>query len=66
MGKESGIGYDMIICHGLMLQLYPKSEFGRQTLEWDETVSPMNEIGRLIGKPSLTQRKIREVVMQTT
>ena len=38
---DTGIGYDMIIGHDPMVQLFLKSKFGRQILEWGETAITM-------------------------
>ena len=39
---DTGVGYEMIIVHYLMVQLGLKENFGRQILEWGETETTMN------------------------
>ena len=56
----------MIIGHDLMVHLGLKANFGRQILEWDETIVPMKETGNFIDQPDLTKCYMREVFMQTT
>ena len=60
-----GIGYGMIICRDLMVQLGLLDKFKRQVLQWDGVTTPMKEPSGLIRKPDLTSRKMREVAMQT-
>ena len=62
---ESGIGYDMIIGRGMMVQLGLTSDFKRQVFQWDGATVHMKEPSSLIGKSDLSKRKMREVVMQT-
>ena len=38
---ESGIGYNMIIGHGIVVQLGLLSDFKRKVLQWDEITVPM-------------------------
>ena len=57
-GSVSGFVYDTIIGHDLILQLFLKSDFGIQILEWDETVVPMKDPGNFLGKPNLTKNKM--------
>ena len=47
---ESGIGYDMIIGHDLMIQLVLLSKFKRQVIQWYEATVPMQEPSSLLGK----------------
>ena len=46
---DSGIVYEIIIGHDLMVQLVLKSDFGRQILEWDETVLHMKGTVNMIS-----------------
>ena len=62
---ESGIVYDMIIGHDLMVQLGLTDDFKCQALQWDGTTVYMKESRTLLGKSDLTKREMCEVVMQT-
>ena len=62
---ESGIGYDMIIGRGLMVQLCLTADFKRQVLQWDGTTVHMKDSSNLLVQSDLTNREMREVVMQT-
>ena len=46
---ESGICYDMIIGHDLMVQLRLKADSKRQFLQWDGTTLHMKEPSSLLG-----------------
>ena len=61
-GNE-GIGYDMIIGRYLMVQLGLKAKFGRQIMQLEKTVVPMNEPTNFICQPNLTKREVQELVM---
>ena len=61
---KSGIGYDMIICRDLMVQLGLTADFKRQVLQWDGTTVHMKEPRNLIGLSNLTKRQMCEVMMQ--
>ena len=61
---ESGIGYDMIIGHELMVQLGLTDNFKRQLLQWDGATVHMKEQSSLIWKSDLTKCDVRDVVMQ--
>ena len=65
MRCDEGIGYDMVICRELMLQLGLKTELSRQLLEWYETVVPMKDPRNVLDQPDLTKIDMQEVVMQT-
>ena len=60
---KSGIGYDMIIGHDLMLQTGIMAKFKRQALQWDGATVHMKEPSSLLCQSDLTKRKMREVVM---
>ena len=49
-----------------MVQLGPRADFGRQILEWDDTVIPMKESGIFVGKYNITNHEMQGVVMQTS
>ena len=61
---ESGIGYDIIIGRGLMVQIDLKADFKRQILQWYGATAHMKEPRNLLGQSGLTRREMREVVMQ--
>ena len=63
---KSGIGYDIIIGRDLMVQLGSTANFKRQVLQWGGTTVHMKESRKLLGQSDLTNREMREVVMQTT
>ena len=46
---ESGIGFDMIICRYLMVQLGLKENFKCQVLQWDGTNVHMKEPSNFLG-----------------
>ena len=54
-GGYSGIGYDMIICHELMLYLGMVENFRYKVLAWDNSVVIMNYPVNFLGKPNLTK-----------
>ena len=56
----------MIIGRGMMVHLGLTANFKRQVLQCDGTTVHMKESRNLLGKPDLTKRKIREVLMQTS
>ena len=60
---ESGIGYDIIIGRGLMVQLGLTAKFKRQVLQWDVATVHMKEPIKFPGQSDLTKREISEVVM---
>ena len=62
---ESGIGYDIIIGHDLMVQLGLTVDFNCRVLQWGGDTIHMKEPISLLGQSNLTKHKIREVVMQT-
>ena len=62
---KSGIGYDMIIDHDLMVQLGLTSDFKRQLLQWDGDTVQMKDPRNLLGQSNITKRKMRKVVIQT-
>ena len=47
---ESGIGYDMIICHELMVHIGLTDDFKRQILQWDGATVHMEEPSSLLGQ----------------
>ena len=47
-----------------MVQLGLTADFKRQVLQWDSTTVHMEESRNLLGQSYLTNRKMREVVMQ--
>ena len=53
-GRYSGIVYEIIMGHELMVQLGPKENFGWKFLEWDETDITMKDPRNFLGKTSLT------------
>ena len=63
---ESGIGYDIIIERGLIVQLGLLDDFKHQFLQWYGATVIMKEPIGLLGKIDLISRKINEVVMNTT
>ena len=62
---ESGVGYDMILGHYLMVQLGLTAYFKRRVLQLDGATVHMKDPGILVGQSHLTKCKMREVVMQT-
>ena len=46
---ESGIGYDIIIGHELIMQLGLTADFKRQILQWEGATVPMKEPSYLLG-----------------
>ena len=62
----SGIGYGMIICRDLMVQLGLTADFKRQCIQYDGVTVYMKEPSVLLGKSNLNKREIRKVVMQTS
>ena len=63
---NSGMGYDIIIGHDLMVQLVLTADFKRQVLQWDDATVHMKYTSSLLGKSYLAKREMREVVMQTS
>ena len=63
---DSGIGYDMIICHDLMVQLGLMSNFKSQVIQWDGATVHMKEPIGLLRQYDLTKRNMRKEVIQTT
>ena len=61
---EFDIGYDVIICLDLMVQLSLMADFKRQVLQCDGATLHMKEFRNLRGISNLTKHKILEVVMQ--
>ena len=61
---ESGIGYDMIICRDLMVQLGLTAILKCQFLQWDGATVHMKEHKGLLRQYDLTKREMCEVVMQ--
>ena len=61
---ESGIGYDMIVCRYLMIQLGLTDKFKRQFLQWDGATANMKESRNFLGQSDLSKRKICKVMMQ--
>ena len=53
---KSGIGYDIIVDHDLMVQIGPVGDFKFQVLQWDDAVVPMKHPGGLIGQIDSTSR----------
>ena len=62
---DSGIGYYMIICHDLMVQLDLTSDFKHQVLQLYGATLHMKEPRSLLGQSDLNKREMRKVVMQT-
>ena len=62
---ESGIGYDMIIGHDLMVKLGLTANFKCQVLQWYGATVHMKESRKFLGQSDLTKRNMREVVMHT-
>ena len=60
---ESGIGYDMIIGHDLMVQLGLAEKFKRQFLQWDGANVHIKESRKLLGKYNLTKHEMRQVII---
>ena len=46
---ESGIGYEIIICRYLMVQLGLTAGFKRQVLQWDDNTVHMKKSSNLLG-----------------
>ena len=63
--SESVIVYYIIIGWDLMVRLLLPTDFKQQVLSWDDDALPMKGPGNFLGQPSLTKRKIHEVVIQT-
>ena len=55
----------MIIFRDLMVQLGLTADFKRQVLQWDGITIHMKDSSNLLGQSNLTNREMREVVMQT-
>ena len=62
---ESGIGYEIIIGHDLMVQLGLSPDFNIQLLQRDGFTVPMKEPRCLIGKTDTTSCEMRKLAMQT-
>ena len=62
---ESGIGYDMIIGHDLMVQLGLTANFKCQFVQWDGNTVHVKESRNFLGQYDLTKRDMHEVVIQT-
>ena len=62
---DSGIVYAMIILHDLMVHIDLKANFGRQVLEWDETIVTMKGPGNFLGRTRITQCNMQYAVIQT-
>ena len=62
---ELGIGYDMIICRELMVQLGLTADFKCQVLQWDGATVHIKESINFLGQSDITKRKMGEVVMHT-
>ena len=62
---ESGIGYDMIICRDLMVQIGPTADFRCQFLQWDSTTVHMKEPSSLLVQYDITKREMRKVAIYT-
>ena len=62
---DSIIGYDVIICCDLMLQLDLSDDFKHQVLQCDADETPTKQHSGLLGQIYLTSRKMRKVVIQT-
>ena len=60
---QSSIGYDMIIDHDLMVELGLLANFKRQLLQQEGTTVPTKEPRCLLGKPDLSKREMRKVIM---
>ena len=60
---ESGIGYDIIIGSGLVLQLGLLDDFELQYLQWYYDTVPIKEPSGMLGKTYLTSREMREVLI---
>ena len=48
-----------------MVKLAPKANFGRQIIEWDNTIILIKEAGSFIVQPHLTKCEMQEVVIHT-
>ena len=55
----------MIIVRDIMVQICLTSDFKCQVIQWDGATVHMKEPSGLIGQSDLTNRDLREVVMQT-
>ena len=62
---ELRIGYDMIICRDLMVQLGLTAVFKRQVLQLYGATVHVKEPSILLGKSDLAKCEMREVVIQT-
>ena len=62
---KSGIGYEIIIGHDLVVQLGLTVDLNCQLPQWDVATVPMKEPIVLIGKSDTTSREMRVGVMQT-
>ena len=63
---ESEIGYVMIICRDLMVQLGLTAKFKCQILQWDGANVHMKEPRGMIGQSDITKGERCEVVIQTS
>ena len=64
--SDSGIGYDMIIGHDLIVQIGLTADFKRQVLQWGGSTVNMKEPSSFLGKFDLTKREMHKVVMKTS
>ena len=55
---DACIGYEMVICHNLMVQPGPIKKFNRKFLEWEKSIAPTKYPGNFLGKPNITKSKI--------
>ena len=63
---NAGIGYEVIICHDLMAQLWLVANFKRKVLDWDIPVVTTKELGNLPGKTNPANHDMQEVVMHNS
>ena len=62
---DSGIGYYMIICRDLVVQLGLTAYFKRHVFQWYGVTVNMKEPGIFLGKLDLTKQDMCDVVIQT-
>ena len=60
---DTDIGYGMIICYNIIVNIGLVDNFKCKVIEWNEDVVPMKDLGNFLGKDNLTKSNIIEVVM---
>ena len=60
---KSGIGYEIIIGHDMMVQLLLSDDFNDQVRQWDGATVPTKEPIGMLGQADLTSHETRKVVM---